>query len=632
MKIYPWWHILLLLGGMLFNGCANYKPNYWNDAKDWEKREKPTNQKIRHSIYLIGDTGNAKMGETLPTFTYLKKELANTSENSSIIFLGDNIYPVGMPPKDDPFRPLAEHKLNVQLEMLDDFNGQIMFVPGNHDWSKYGLKGVKRQEKYIEKYLNGKRGIIDDDHDDWEDYFMPSKGCGDPEVVEVNDQLVIVLIDSQWWLQNWDVDQSINDGCDIKSRSFFKFQFEEILRKHRTKNVVIAMHHPLFSNGPHGGYYTAKEHLFPLTPLHKKLYLPMPVFGSMVSFFRGSIGVPQDLANGKYNEMRNDLLDGATKNGAYIFVSGHEHNLQYIEKKRQHFIVSGAGSKQNPARVGGGGIFGYGKKGYAKLDFYEDGTTWVSYWTPDEVGATVKEVFRQQIKGPLAVSKDNIPASFPEYHENLTTKVRPPNNYDLKPVGPLHKATLGEHYLDLYLKDYTFEVLKLDTFKGGVFPVKRGGGNQTNSLRLENDKGKQYTMRSLTKDASRALPYPVNQISGAEALLEDNFLAAYPFAALVVPTLAHAANVYHTNPKLYYVPKQPLLGLHNDVFGSDVYLVEERPDDNWEEEPSFGRSKKIMSTFDVLEKRTKNHNHRIDEFVGYSVSVVRYFNQGLGSP
>ena len=612
-KLYQFikWSFLILI--LIFQSCANYKLNYTNEAKSWKQNTPSSDLKLRHSIYLVGDTGNIPLGETPPLFKLLKTRLSQETKNSSIIFLGNNIYPKGMPAKSkEKKRALAEHILNTQLDMLDDFKGEVIFIPGNLDWES-GLKGLKRQEKYVEKNLNHKKGLEEEEEeDDWHEHFLPSNGCGDPQVVEINDQLVVIVLDSQWWLANWNKDKDINEGCDIKSRSFFKFQAEEVLRKHRNKNVVVAMHHPLFSNGTYGGNYTLKEHIFPLTQFNKNLYLPLPVVGTVAALFKRSMGLPQTLTNGKYKDMKSDILFGAKKNGNYIFVSAHETNLQYIAQEKQHFIISGSGSTESPAQVGNGGEFAYGRLGFSKLDFYEDGSAWVEFWAMTDDKTNVELVFKRKIKEKLKTAKDNIPTEFPEYEEQLTVKTRLPNNYNLKPVGWLHKASLGEHYLDAYLKSYPFEVLDLSTFKGGMTPIKRGGGNQTNSLRLQAANGKQFVMRSLTKDASRALPYPYNQISGAENILRDNFLSAYPFAALVVPPLADAAQVYHANPKLYYIPKQPALGYHNDLFGGDVYLVEERLGGNWEEQASLGNSKKIISTLDVSEKISKNHKHRVD--------------------
>ncbi|MEN0050751.1 MAG: hypothetical protein AAF806_27035, partial [Bacteroidota bacterium] len=123
---------LFILVLLLSQSCANYKLNYAKGAENWVENKPTEKQAIRHSMYLIGDTGNTKMDEILPIFQYLKKELAQANKNSSILFLGDNIYPMGMPTKDeDANRALAEHKLDVQLEMLEDFKGEILFIPGD---------------------------------------------------------------------------------------------------------------------------------------------------------------------------------------------------------------------------------------------------------------------------------------------------------------------------------------------------------------------------------------------------------------------------------------------------------------------------------------------------------------------
>ena len=52
---------------------------------------------------------------------------------------------------------------------------------------------------------------------------------------------------------------------------------------------------------------------------------------------------------------------------------------------------------------------------------------------------------------------------------------------------------------------------------------------------------------------------------------------------------------------------------HNDVFGGEVYLVEERPAKNWSDLASFGHSKKIIGTGDLLKKILKNHHHKVDQ-------------------
>jgi len=254
------------------------------------------------------------------------------------------------------------------------------------------------------------------------------------------------LIDSEWWIQNWDTDQSINQGCRIKTRAGFYRDFENLVRKYKNRNVVIAMHHPLFSNGQHGGKYTFENHIFPLRFLNKKAYVPLPGLGSAIAIARASIGVPQDLASAKYRAFKEEILAAIGKNGSYIVASGHEHNLQYLEEDGQQFIISGSGSKTNAAGMGGGGQFSYGQLGYSKLDFYEDGSTWLYFYALNEDESGMEEVYRKKIREKLAISPDNIPDEYPEFEKRETVKLRKPTNFEFKKPGPIHRVILGKHW------------------------------------------------------------------------------------------------------------------------------------------------------------------------------------------
>jgi hypothetical protein len=592
------------------NSCANYKLNIAPEAASWESLQPPNDSQLKHRMYLVGDAGKANLGETTPVLKYLKSRLAEEGEQSSIIYLGDNIYPDGMPGKESKERELAEHRLTNQLEILDNFKGQPIFIPGNHDWNN-GLKGLARQEKFVNKYLN--KGIEDDD--DWETFFYPEGGCPGPEVLEINDQLVVIVIDSEWWLADWDKEPKIHDGCEVKNKFMFKFLFENAVRKYRNKNVVVALHHPLYSNGPHGGNFTLKQHIFPLTTVSKNLYIPLPGLGTIAAGLRKSGINKQDISNPVFKELKEVIMAASEKNGNFIYVSGHEHNLQYLENEEQTFIVSGAGSKNNASSLGKGAKFGYGKKGYSTIDFYEDGQAWTSFYVPNEDGTDAKLVFRQKTKDALSISEDNIPTEFPEYEalKDQKTISKLPTRNPVSEAGGFQKFILGEHYRSIYLQKYDFPILDLSEFKGGLSPLKRGGGNQTNSLRLEDPDGHQYVMRDLTKDVTRLLPPPFNKMGLTEYIALDNFLSTHPFAPLALAPLADAANIYHTNPKFYYIPKQPTLQVYNDNYGGSVYLVEERPGGDWEGQSVFGGTKKTYNTPDLSEKTLKNHKHKVDQ-------------------
>ncbi|MCE6989384.1 metallophosphoesterase [Dyadobacter sp. CY323] len=592
--------------------CASYQVNYSKEAAAWASEMPDAKREVKNTMYLVGDAGNDSPEHPAPVLEYLKTKLADESENSSVLFLGDNIYEYGMPPTEDSTdRSVAEYRIKSQLETLNGFKGRPVFVPGNHDWRGWGVKGIKRQAKYIDKYINEQRGKKD--KDEWENYFLPLDGCSGPEAIELNNNVVVIVVDSQWWLTDWDRDSKINDGCEIKNREQFRFVFENVIRKYRNKNVVIAMHHPPYTYGPHGGRFTAKQHLFPLTEINPKLYIPLPVVGSLSALFRGTIGSKQDVANRHYRDLRTAVLAGAKKNGNFIFASGHEHALQFIENDGQEYIVSGSGSKTSPVSLGKGSLYSSPALGYSTLSFYEDGETWVKYWevTPD--GKNAKLTFQKKIKnGHIAEMPDS--TSFTEYNQHLDSTSRYVTSNEVKPVGGFHKFLFGEHNRPLYTEKYTFPVLDLATMKGGLVAVKQGGGNQTNSLRLRDKDGKEYAMRGLTKDVSRFLPFPFNQMVAAKYLVEDNFLSTNPFAPLSMPVMADAVQVYHTNPRLYYVPAQPALETFNSIFGGTMNLLEERPDGKkWKNADFFGRPDKIVSTPELVEEMLESSKHRIDE-------------------
>ena len=594
---------------LFFASCANYRLHQSTAAKNIENTKPGSEQVIDHSIYFIGGTATTLPN---PTLKLLKQKLSKAPKNTSVLFLGDNVSKMGMPSKSKvAARKTAEQELNTQLDILSEFKGQAIFIPGHTDWAKYGLKGLKRQEKYIQSALNK----ADQAEDDWADYFLPHSGCPGPEVVEINEQLVLIIIDSEWWITDWNKESAINNGCEVKTRAAFALLLEKAIKDNKNKNIVIASHHPIQTYGEHGGKYTLKDHLFPLTAVSENLYLPLPLVGTLSSFIRSTGGFSrQDLANRNYKSFRKAVLHAVEGKGEFIFVGGHEKSLQYIQEKGQHIIVSGAGTKKTATTKPTNAPFTYGKNGFSKIDFYEDGAAWLEFWTPDETGAAGKMVFRQQIKKALPkVSPADIPSSFPEYESKADSALQFAITTPVKAKTKYQTFMLGEHHQSVYLEKFKFPTLDLATFKGGLTVIKKGGGKQTNSLRFADPNGKEYVMRSLTKDESRSVPYPFNKMALVTTLFQDNFLGSHPFAPLAISTLADAAKVYHANPSIYYVPKQPALAHRNDIFGGEVYIVEERASKSWEESSSFGNASKFISTYDLSQKMEKNHHHQVDQ-------------------
>ena len=139
---------------------------------------------IDHVVFLIGDVGEPE-NNTSEVFDALLKQVKPIEKKSSIIFLGDNIYPGGIPNKNEKGKEEAEAIILYQLNRLKQSKAKTYYIPGNHDWNKgrnNGLSHVLNEEKFIEK-------MLDDD-----DAFIPSKGCPGPIEINVTDNLVIIAI------------------------------------------------------------------------------------------------------------------------------------------------------------------------------------------------------------------------------------------------------------------------------------------------------------------------------------------------------------------------------------------------------------------------------------------------------
>jgi hypothetical protein len=176
----------------------------------------------------------------------------------------------------------------------------------------------------------------------------------------------------------------------------------------------------------------------------------------------------------------------------------------------------------------------------------------------------------------------------------------------------MHEWFWGKHYRKEWAIPVTVPLFYLDTAAGGLTVYKTGGSRQTNTLRLQNVNGKEYVLRSIDKTFGGALD-SIYRGTFVERVINDQVSIAHPYSAVTVTPLAEAAKIYHTEPKIVFVPKQPALGDLNEKYGDHLYLFEQRPDENWEEAPNFGYSKNIIGTEKLLENLLEDNNRRVDQ-------------------
>ncbi|MBS9766501.1 MAG: metallophosphoesterase [Flavobacteriaceae bacterium] len=576
--------IFLLLVAFI-SSCATFKPQYKTVAS---LNPYPKNKEIEHTFYLIGDAGNSDLGKSSEALKVFKKEMERASKNSTALFLGDNIYEKGIPKKSSKEYKLAKHRIDIQIDAVKNFKGQPIFIPGNHDWYS-GLKGLKRQEKIVTKALG-------------ENSFLPKSGCP-IDKVHISDNIELIIIDSQWYVTNWNSHPTMNDDCDIKTRENFFNEFTHLIKKARGKTTIVALHHPLFTNGAHGGEFSFSSH-----------FDPLPILGTLKNLIRKTSGVSNaDIQNRRFIEFKNRLMTIAHENKSVVFVSGHEHNLQYLIKDNLPQIVSGSGSKGKAVRNRGAGLFGYATPGFAKMVVFKDGSSHLSFYSVNDK----KVVFETQVFPPKKQPKFTSHKSFPP---TMTSSIYTKEETD---KSAFYKFLWGERYRKYYSIPITVPTVNLDTLFGGVTIGRKGGGTQSKSLRLITKDGKkQYVMRAMRKQATQYLQrgFFENQYlngkfdnTATEMLMLDVFAGSYPYAPFVIADLSDGAGVYHLNPKLYYIPKQKALGNMNNEYGDELYMIEEHASDGHGDKASFGYSNKVLSTYDVMKKIHKNEKNVIDE-------------------
>jgi hypothetical protein len=84
----------------------------------------------------------------------VKDGLEAHSAPAVVVFLGDNIYPRGMPDSTSPRRPEMERRIDAQLHALDGTMARGIFIPGNHDWMGLGNEGwdaIREQQRYVDR-------------------------------------------------------------------------------------------------------------------------------------------------------------------------------------------------------------------------------------------------------------------------------------------------------------------------------------------------------------------------------------------------------------------------------------------------------------------------------------------------
>ena len=541
--------------------------------------------RVIQRMFLVGDAGEFKGGHH-PVCDWLKQHIDWNDTSNVLVYLGDNVYPKGIPPEGSSSRDEAMRILDYQVSVVQGKKAKAYFVPGNHDW-KQGKPGgwdqVKNQDDYLESLELPNVEML------------PHDGCPGPVAVTVGEKMVLVCMDSEWWLQEKEERPGLQSDCDCKDEKTIISALKDIISSYPDKLIVLAMHHAFHTHGEHGGYFTIKQHVFPFTDMNPGLYIPLPVIGSIYPVARGVFGNIQDTRNPRYKELIQRVEEVTKGHPNVIHAAGHEHTLQFLEKDSLYYIVSGAGSKTTRVKMGRYSLFAQQELGFAVIEMTESGKATVKFYTPSAAD------LRQPV---YSAALPQLPSS-PSVRDVATLAKTFPDSVTVAPApyflaGGVKKFLLGSNYRQEWATPIRVKVFDMT----GWTPLQRGGGNQTRSLRMKNADGTQYVFRSIEKFVTDAALPEELQGTFVKDLVSDGVSASYPYAALSIPPFADAVHVPHANPRLMFMPNDPRLGRFRSDYSNMFGLFEER-------EP--GNGKKTYSTGDMDKKMQDDNDNVIDQ-------------------
>ncbi len=352
----------------------------------------PAPDAVDVSLYLVGDAGAPAPGVE-PVLQALATDLASWDTEKVVVFLGDNIYPRGLPAASSSSRGESENALNRQLDVLRADQVSGIFVPGNHDWDHSGADGwnaIRRQADHIDTYAGDLATML------------PRGGCPGPAVRDIGQRVRLLLLDTQWWLHSEAKPTHPHSRCPADSEAEVTTALREALRTSGNRVAVVVAHHPLRTAGSHGGYFDWDQHIFPLRELNEWLWVPLPVIGSIYPLAR-NLGVsPQDLSSALNRRLRDSLRAAFTDVPPLVYAAGHEHSLQVILGEREAYaLVSGAGvfGHTSPVDCPEDWLFCAGDAGYMRIDFMHNGRNRLAVLAVSREGEQ-SEVFSMFLDAP----------------------------------------------------------------------------------------------------------------------------------------------------------------------------------------------------------------------------------------
>jgi hypothetical protein len=533
-----------------------------------------------HRIYVLGNFVDIT---NQPLF---QKNLANLFAQGdapfTLVLNGDLVdRKIGDANNDDLLEPLRQ-----LMDLIEEYpGGSILMVSGDRDWNaskRGGQKSLENLQDRLKDYRKSKgyKRI------NW----VTKDGCPGPEAIEINENLTIVGIDSQWWNHPFDKPRPSDAACDVATPEKFAEELEELIIKNKGKNVLLVGHHPFYS-------------------------------------FSKNIGGVNDISNERLTKYVETLNNIFYKYDNLIFAAGHEKNQQIIRQDKNYLLNSGAPMKGRYAAEDSDTWLSENQAGLLELTYLNNGEIQAGFWrfqNKEVLALQENFILYHAICGGGELPKaDNIlynTAYVPCRPEGQAAKkmsrsfdeatsVVASTNYE---GGGWKQFWFGKHYRTTWATSVSVPYLNLDTTYSGLTVFAKGNSIYKMKLKLKSENGTIYSFRSFKEDLTKKLNYRLQGTVVAD-VLRDQISTEHPYSLLIVDELMRELDVLHTSPQLYVLPDDAKLGAFRVEYGNLFGVLEEKPGKFNQDGEIFGNADKIVTTNKLIDELFSENKHAVSQ-------------------
>lgn len=415
--------------------------------------------------------------------------------------------------------------------------------------------------------------------------FKKKRICPDPIVKELDDNHVMIIINSNWFIDREFKFNAQNFDCEFYNEIHLLEGLEDILDDYNEWNKIIVAHHGIESISERAG-----KGLW--------LYNFIPIYGQLYQSYRQNIGDKQDLASVEYYKYLSLLSKIVTKFDKLCIVSGHDYLNHVIDA--EHITHINVNSSDRKFKYSKNKQTRFASRDNHILGLKKRQGQWTFSLRSYESNTEISDVFK--IKSQTA--EDQIK----EMPSDVSSTVRASEKYDANGVT---RFFMGDGYRDEWSTPVNAPLLDITTYDGGLRPYAIGGGLQTMSVKFKSNNGKKYAFRVLDKQPEKSLS-DIARESIYRVIVQELITTMHPYGPLVANSLLDATDIIHIKPELFILKEHPKLEGEFQQFVGKIGTLEEKPSGKKKGRKGFYGADKVVSSFDMFISLRKSHKNRID--------------------